>query len=189
MKYLKNAILHLHTVNKHRFLVMEMCFRCGMYRQGLIHDLSKYSPSEFITSVIYFQGYRSPISAEKEAIGYSKAWFHHKGRNRHHWEYWTDRDSKTNALTSYEMPFNYMLESVIDKIAASKTYKKELYNDGEPYNFFTGSKEYQVINKKTRNDIACLLKYLKDNGEKKALKYYKSLYRDFKKDRSFTLTC
>ena len=38
---------HLSTINHHKRLVLRYCFRLGLYRQGLCHDLSKYSPVEF----------------------------------------------------------------------------------------------------------------------------------------------
>ena len=84
------AFRHFCTITKHKFLVMGGCFRVGLIRQGLTHDLSKYSPTEFLTGMRYYQGTRSPNAAEREDKGYSDAWMHHKGRNRHHYEYWTD---------------------------------------------------------------------------------------------------
>ena len=187
MNLLQRFFGHLHTVNRHRFLVMKMCFSCGMYRQGLMHDLSKYSPIEFIPSVRYYQGNRSPISKEKEVIGYSKCWLHHKGRNRHHWEYWVDRENGKTSLICLPMPFEYVLESVLDKISASKTYNGDKYTDAEPYEFFLRSKEYRTMNQKTAAEIEHLLLYLKENGEKKALRYYRDLYHRFKREKDFTL--
>lgn len=187
--FLNRFFAHLRTINTHRFLVMKTCFKCGMYSQGLKHDLSKYSFSEFWPSVRYFQGDRSPISKEKEINGYSECWLHHKGRNKHHWEYWIDRLGKDTKLTVIEMPFPYMLESVIDRISASKVYKKENYVDSEPYHFFVNSREYSTMNQDTAHQIEKLLEYLKDNGEEKALAYYKSLYKQYKKDKNFTYRC
>ena len=183
--FIKNFFKHLHTVNKHRRLVRRYCFKCGMYYQGLVHDLSKYSPSEFFTSVKYYQGDMSPISAEKMKTGYSKVWLHHKGRNKHHWEYWVDRKHMQTSLYVYPMPYRYMLESVLDRISASKTYKKEQYSDSEPYDFFTNSIEFGTINYITRKQIADYLLYLKENGEEKALEYYKSEYKIHKNDEYF----
>ena len=81
---------HLCTVHHHRALVRKYCFKLGLYRQGLMHDLSKYSPTEFFVGAKYYQGYRSPNTAERLDRGYSTAWLHHKGRNKHHLEYWID---------------------------------------------------------------------------------------------------
>ena len=95
-KLLHNFNGNLHTVNSHRRLVRKYCFKLGLYRQGMMHDLSKYSPSEFIPGVKYYQdGHRSPNNAQREDEGVSKAWLHHKGRNKHHFEYWIDYQIKT----------------------------------------------------------------------------------------------
>ena len=95
---------HLKTITHHRHLVMRGCFRMGLIWQGLTHDLSKYSPTEFFAGVRYFQGSRSPNTAEREANGYSLAWMHHKGRNRHHFEYWTDLSPVTRTYEPVDMP-------------------------------------------------------------------------------------
>ena len=183
MKTYVKMFKHLNTIAKHRHLVMKMCFKCSMYKQGLLHDLSKYSISELIPSIKYYQGDRSPLGYEKSIKGYSRAWLHHKGRNKHHWEYWTDRKEKDITIEVYPMPFEYMLESVIDRISASMTYKKDKYTDKEPYDFFINSLEYNTMNEKTVKEMEYLLKYLNDNGIQKALAYYKSLYKQYKKDK------
>ena len=178
---------HFKTITKHKFLVTSLCFKCGLYKQGILHDLSKYSPSEFIPGVKYYCGYKSPISIEKETKGYSLGWLHHKGRNKHHWEYWIDRLSKESKLTNIEMPFNYIIESTLDKIAASKVYKKQDYTLDYPVSFFKASYEFKVMNSETARQIALLLDYLRLNGEEKALCYYKELYHNWKIDHSFKI--
>ena len=111
---------HLKTVHTHRKWVKHYCFKAGLYWQGLIHDLSKYSPIEFWESVKYYQGTRSPIDACKEANGYSNAWLHHRGRNKHHREYWTDYyDKGTYAML---MPYKYAAEMLCDLLAAGRAY-------------------------------------------------------------------
>ena len=101
---------HLKTITHHRHLVMRGCFRMGLIWQGLTHDLSKYSPTEFFAGVRYYQGNRSPNTAEREANGYSLAWMHHKGRNRHHFEYWTDLSPETRTYEPVDMPVKYLCE-------------------------------------------------------------------------------
>jgi hypothetical protein len=89
-QYIKNLKGHIRTINRHRLEVMKNCFKSGIFWQGLTHDLSKFSPEEFFVGVSHYQGTRSPNEGEREDYGYSKAWMHHKGRNKHHFEYWTD---------------------------------------------------------------------------------------------------
>lgn len=174
---------HLNTINKHKLIVSTLCIKCGLVKQGLLHDLSKYSYVEFSRGVKYFQGYRSPIDKEKEELGYALGWLHHKGRNKHHWDFWVDRKHNEAVLEALPMPFNYVLESVCDKIGASKVYAKEKYHDYYAYEFFMNSKERLCMNEKSARQIEELLKYLGDNGEEKALKYYKSLYQEYKKNK------
>ena len=106
---------HFKTITKHRMLVCRHCFQIGLYRQGLTHDLSKYSPEEFFTGVRYYQGTRSPNAAEREDLGYSKAWLHHKGRNKHHYEYWIDMREKPDVFMrkyTYHYPKELNIEAM-----------------------------------------------------------------------------
>ena len=107
-------IKHFCTITRHRLLVCKHCFKLGLYWQGLTHDLSKYSPEEFWTGVRYYQGDRSPNAAEREVIGFSKAWLHHKGRNKHHFEYWIDVSlNKEEGLVGNKMPVRYVAEMAV----------------------------------------------------------------------------
>ena len=117
-----HIIKHFITITSHRLKVMNMCFRCGLYWRGLTHDLSKYSPKEFLEGAKYYAGSHSPISECKKKTGKSEAWLHHKGRNPHHPEYWVDSNKPVM------MPYQYVVESICDRIAAGKTYKKEKFN-------------------------------------------------------------
>ena len=125
---------HLKTITKHKIAVTKLCFRCGLYKQGLLHDLSKYSWVEFSAGARYYQGNRSPIDREKEVKGYSLGWLHHKGRNKHHWEYWLD--NAADGIQPLEMPLNYVIEMYCDRTAASKIYMKDAYHDGSAYEYF-----------------------------------------------------
>ena len=108
---------HLKTITYHKYLVMKGCFAVGLYKQGLTHDLSKYEPTEFLMGAKYFQGDRSPNNAEREEKGYSSAWLHHKGRNRHHYEYWIDYSTRDvpGGMAPVEMPVKYVAEMLMDR--------------------------------------------------------------------------
>ena len=187
MPLIKRYLGHLHTINTHKREVMRLCFKVGLYNQGLLHDLSKFSPVEFLSGVKYYQGYRSPINREREIIGYSLGWQHHSGRNKHHFEYWVDKDYDNLSYYVIDMPFNYILEACLDKIAASKTYNKSNYNDAKPYDFLVHGKDKNMMGKNNFRRHKELLEYLKDNGEEKALQYYKELYKKWKKDKNFNI--
>lgn len=187
MNYFNRLIGHFFTITKHRILVRKMCFKAGLYKQGLLHDLSKYTYKEFHYGVKYYQGYRSPIAREKELNnGKSIAWSHHTSINKHHWEYW-DKEYNPRIKEVYDLPFNYLLESCMDRIAACKIYQKDKYTDASPYNFHLNSKERHLMNKNNERRLFILLEYLKDNGEIKALQYYKALYNNYKKDKNFDI--
>jgi len=184
--FLKRFFGHLNTINKHKIKVTILCFRCGLIKQGLLHDLSKYSFIEFSSGVKYWQGYRSPIDAEREDKGYSLGWLHHEGRNKHHWEYWIDKDYTNVIMITLAMPLNYLIESVLDRIGASKVYNVN-YDTSAPLNFFEKGKDKIFMGEENKRRYLILLNYLKENGEEKALQYYKELYKKWKKDNSFNI--
>ena len=93
-----HPIKHFKTITKHRHVVIVHCFKAGVFWQGLRHDLSKYSPTEFIPGMKYYAGTHSPNETERAEFGYSLAWIHHKGRNKHHFEYWTDYNPKSKVV-------------------------------------------------------------------------------------------
>lgn len=169
---------HLRTVMRHRRLVRKYCFKCGLYRQGLTHDLSKFSKTEFRAGVKYFQGNRSPQAKEREVIGYSAAWLHHKGRNKHHFEYWTDFADGRKVYV--EMPARYLAEMICDRVAASKVYLKEKYTDASPLEYFLTKTDRAGMNETTAEKLEYFLTMLKDKGEKYAFAQIKKFVKENK---------
>lgn len=167
-----NAWKHFKTITYHKYLVAKGCFRVGLYRQGLLHDLSKYSPSEFLVGAKYYQGNRSPNNAEREAMGYSAAWLHHKGRNRHHYEYWIDynEQAEPGALFPVPMPDRYIAEMLMDRIAASKVYKGDAYTDASPLEYYMQGTNRDCIHERTREVLLRMLTILAEEGEDKAFR-------------------
>lgn len=170
-QFIENIKGHFMTVTKHRHEVMKNCFKSGIFIQGLLHDLSKYSPTEFIVGVMYYQGNRSPNEGEREDYGYSKAWMHHKGRNKHHFEYWTDYDPVTKKMSPVRMPKKYVIEMFCDRVAASKVYLGENYNDSEPLNYYLKGKSRRLIHEQTADEIEHLLAMLEEKGERATFKH------------------
>lgn len=76
-KYLKYVI-------KHKWYVGKECFKCGLYWRGIVHDLSKFLPSEFIPYARYFYGDKNM----KTSKDFDFAWLLHQKRNDHHWQWW-----------------------------------------------------------------------------------------------------
>ena len=117
---MKNLVKHLKTIRTHRKYVCEACFKVGLYKQGLLHDLSKYSITELLICK-YYSGKRSPHQNAREALGYSPSWIHHYHTNKHHFQYWWDEDEE-GKIIPMKMPFNYVIESFCDMLGASKAY-------------------------------------------------------------------
>ena len=164
---------HFKTITHHKWLVLQGCFRVGLYWQGLTHDLSKYSPTEFRVGIRYFQGTRSPNAAEREEKGYSEAWMHHKGRNRHHYEYWTDLSYQTRQYESVEMPRKYFVEMIMDRRAACLVYQGENYRDDSALIYFDKSKEKALMHPETRRQLTFVLTMLAEKGEQETFRYLK----------------
>ncbi len=169
-----NAWKHFKTITYHKYLVMRHCFRIGLYKQGLTHDLSKYMPTEFLAGAKYYQGNRSPNYGEREAAGYSLAWMHHKGRNRHHYEFWMDYSPKTGRMEPAPMPIRFVLEMFADRVAASKVYLGKAYTDQSPLAYYRQGKDRMQIHPKTRKQLECLLHMLAREGEEKTFSYIRT---------------
>lgn len=166
---------HFCTINHHKMLVMKGCFQVGLYKQGLLHDLSKYSPTEFLVGCKYFQGNMSPNNAERLEKGYSSAWLHHKGRNKHHLEYWIDYGTPEKGstgqkdvpgLAGMKMPVKYVVEMYIDRVAASKNYQKEKYRRDSALKYYQNGKAVQLLQEDTRALLELLLQMTAIRGER-----------------------
>lgn len=164
---------HFKTITYHKWLVMKGCFSIGLYRQGICHDLSKYGPTEFLVGVFFYQGNRSPNNAEREKKGYSSSWLHHKGRNKHHYEYWIDYSVKDieGGMSPVPMPIKYILEMMMDRIAASKVYAKENYTNHHPLEYYKSGREFAPLHEKTRKTLELLLMVLDKYGEDEMVRF------------------
>ncbi len=175
-----NPIGHFITITKHRHAVIKHCFRAGIFWQGLRHDLSKYLPSEFVAGARFYQGNRSPNEAEREKNGYSSAWLHHKGRNKHHFEYWTDYNPIEKRVLPVKMPKKYLVEMFCDRVAASKIYQGKNYSNEHPLSYFMRGKDRRVIHKETSDELERLLTMLSEKGENETFSYIKKWLKEDK---------
>lgn len=169
---------HFETITRHKLLVMKYCFECGLYRQGLTHDLSKYSPTEFIPGCIYYQGDHSPNEAERAAKGYTSAWLHHKGRNKHHLEYWIDYPTAAEGkdpMVGMRMPEKYVAEMICDRMAASKVYAGKNYDQAYPWNYYIKGKDHYLLHPETRAQMEKCLWILHEEGEQATFRYIRQV--------------
>ena len=163
---------HFKTITTHKLVVMKECFKIGLYKQGLLHDLSKYGPVEFLEGCKFYTGTQSPHHKERASKGYSEAWLHHKGRNKHHFEYWIDYSMDSGkGLEGTKMPPNYVAEMMMDRIAAAKVYNKGSYNDHQPLDYYERGKHAYMIHPETRALLEFLLHMLDEQGEEVMFDY------------------
>ena len=166
-----NFIGHLTTVIRHRNAVIYHAFKAGILWRGLLHDLSKFSPTEFFAGAKYYtDGTRSPNEGERADFGHSKAWMHHKGRNRHHFEYWTDYNPETKVVSPVEMPLVFVKEMFCDRVAASKIYQGSNYTDKHPLEYYKRGTVKRPIHPETARVLEDLLYTLAEHGESAAFR-------------------
>lgn len=177
--YICNFLKHLHRINKHKWLVFQLSLKAGIPFRGIMHDLSKYSPAEFFEGVKYYNEERSPISKCKKENGYSQAWLHHIGRNKHHFEYWYDFACENKTPV---MPYKYTVEMICDTLAASLVYNGRNWNKDIPLAYFKKRKDLEYINPKIRDILIEVYTLVASDGidktiNKKKLKeiYYKHI--------------
>ena len=179
MTTFQKFIGHTKTVHKHRAMVRKLCFKCGLYWQGLTHDLSKYSLIEFWNGVKYYTGTASPHVGERKEKGYSDAWIHHHNRNKHHGEYWQDIDKKGKACPC-KMPNNYILEMVCDRVAASMIYLGDKFTSDAPLNYYESHKDENQFSSVTRTLLEHCLIQIAELGVERGLKVCANLLQEFK---------
>lgn len=181
IQLIPNITGHIRTVMRHKRLVAKHCFKAGIYWQGITHDLSKFSPEEFIISCKMYQGTRSPNEAERELRGYSTAWIHHKGVNKHHFEHWTDYSPISKKVEPVKMPVKYVIEMFCDRVAASKVYMGNNYTDRSPLEYFERAKGRRVIHPETSELLEKLLVMLAEKGEDYTFSYIRRHMKNLKR--------
>ncbi len=176
-----NKVLgHFKTITKHRHMVIKHCSKAGILFQGLFHDLSKYSLTEFLKGAKYYTGKRSPNEGERADYGFSYAWMHHKGRNKHHFEYWTDYNPQTKKMSPVKMPPRYLAEMFCDRVAASKIYQGENYTDAHPLLYYERGMAQYAMHIETSIKLKQFLTTLKDCGEDEAFREVRNMLKDKK---------
>lgn len=147
---------HFVKICKHKYFVGKILLNEGLYWQAIAHDFSKFSFAEFISSAKYFSGTKSPIEAEKNDKGYSEAWLHHKGRNKHHWQYWVDYNAGRVELCT--IPEKYLKEMAADVIGASKAYLGGDYDHNEPIKYFKSHQHEWLMKESDKKMVEFFIK-------------------------------
>lgn len=187
--YPKNVVKHFMLITKHKWVVFKLCCRVGIPWRGLLHDLSKYSPTEFLESIKYYNGKHSPITDCKRDKGYSEAWLHHKGHNKHHTEYWVDLDGDDGKPILPIIPYPYIAEMLCDKLAAGIVYKGKEWTKEYELEYWLNDRKNTLVNEQIKELITDFFTQVSEEGIKKVLtkKNVKSLYKkyciDYKNDK------
>lgn len=172
------AFKHIKLVLKHKWIVFKLCCKVGIPWRGFMHDWSKFSPTELFESVKYYDGNRSPIMLCKEKKGYSEAWLHHKGRNKHHYQYWTDLSIPDKTII---MPYKYAVEMVCDELAAGITYNGKNWTQSTQLNYYMNKERKNLIHPQIDKFLISVFTEVSENGLNKTLtkKNMKKLYEKY----------
>jgi len=169
---------HIKLVMKHKWIVFKLCCKVGVPWRGIMHDWSKFSPTEFFESVKYYDGHISPIQVCKKEKGYSEAWLHHKGRNKHHPEYWIDMSLPEKTVI---MPYKYAAEMICDKIAAGIVYSGKDWKPNTQIEYYMKERKLYLIHPQIDQFMIAVFKEVEQNGLDKTLtkQNIKKLYEKY----------
>jgi len=171
----KKVLGHFCTITHHKWVVFKLCVKAGIPWRGFMHDWSKYSMTEFWESAKYYTGKRSPIYYCKQENGYSKAWLHHKGRNKHHYEYWYDYAAPEQTPV---IPYKYAVEMICDTFAAGITYKGKEWTQSYQKEYWERTQNSVKVNPKIFNLLTEVYDLVAEKGVKDVVKpdVLKALY-------------
>lgn len=155
-------IQHLYTIGIHKWYVFKVCKDLNILWRGITHDMSKFSYQEFIPSARYFHKGVSPLKVMKIKDGYCLAWNHHKGVNRHHWEWWLD--CTEGNLYSICPEWKDILEMFADWVGAGIAYNSGKFYQEEPLNYLLLRKDLNFMHPLLLNCSLAFLSAMADRG-------------------------
>lgn len=146
----RKYINYLKYVLIHKYHVMTECFSEGLYWQGIMHDMSKFLPSELIPYVNRFYG--NDIEKKESKEDFDFAWLLHQKRNPHHWQFWIllKDECKTKI---FPMPKKYIEEMICDWIGSGKAQGFKSPKDDkyfETRNWYNKNKDKMRLHAETR---------------------------------------
>lgn len=112
-------IQYLKYVLRHKWFVFLACMKLNVsFVQAVVHDWSKFLPSEWIP---YARTFYAPDGSKQYLPGdtFARAWNHHQKRNKHHWQYWLITWDKGTS-EPLPMPEKYIREMLADWIGAGR---------------------------------------------------------------------
>lgn len=135
---------YLCYVLRHKWYVFLESCKLGIPLRGILHDLSKFKPSQWFPYVNYFCASDAAKPKAKEAFEY--ACLEHYHLNPHHWQYWILR--KDNGETKIlPMSDQYRREMLADWRGAGRA--KNGYNDSREW--YLKNKDKMLLHQETRD--------------------------------------
>ena len=108
---------YFNYILRHKYYVLRACkyVECSIWR-GLVHDMSKFMPCEFIS---YAKTFYKPDGSKQyvKSIQFDLSWLHHQHTNKHHWQYWLLKED-SGKIVPLPMDIKYLREMVADWIGA-----------------------------------------------------------------------
>lgn len=104
---------YLKYILEHKKNVFIECWKRGLYFHAFTHDLSKFSPVEFISYTKHFYGTKE----DKIYSNFDYGWLNHQRKNKHHWDYWVDSDG-----VALRIPEKYIKQMVCDWKAMGRKF-------------------------------------------------------------------
>lgn len=149
---------YIDYVFRHKFYVLIECFKRGIFLRGILHDLSKFLPSEFFAYSEFLYNPKT-ITTHDE---FRKAVLLHKRRNKHHWEYWVMRDDAKYEEVVFPMDIDYATEMICDWVGTGKAVGN-LSPKNDPYKevreWYIEHNDQLVLHPYTRNYIESTIGY------------------------------
>jgi len=156
-------IKYLKYVMRHKRYVMLECFKRCLFIQGLIHDMSKFMPIEFVSYAQFFCSKGQPenrgftVQSGNDSLKESRmerGWLHHIHLNKHHWNYWVSVEPG-GKLQIFDMPYRYIVEMVCDWEGASKALRGKAASAKE---WYESEGKKLILSSRTRRVVERLLR-------------------------------
>jgi hypothetical protein len=146
----KRHLKYASYVIRHKWFVFVECVKLGIPLRGLVHDLSKFWPSEWFPYVEYFHGSHREDSERGQEVQmmFDLAWMAHQHRNPHHWQWWVLKED-SGAVKVFEMPMGPRKEMLADWMGAGKAQGKK-DQPRECASWYRANRDKMILGAETR---------------------------------------
>lgn len=107
---MNKQVKYARYVALHKYYVARECFKRGLYWRGVVHDLTKLRPDEWLPYANFFY---SDEQTKEVKDAFFIAWLKHLNRNSHHWNHWVVQ-SDGGVTKVFEMPEKDRIEMLCD---------------------------------------------------------------------------